>query len=296
MKFTWNKESDEKMTLKKFLKNKGVSHRTLSSLKKGNGKVLVDGKKRSLSIEVGKGKITLILPPEKSDENVKISKEPLDIIYEDSNWLVVDKPPLLSSVPGPSNRTDTLVNRVKFHLWQQKSKDLVPHVITRLDRDTSGLVLVAKHRFAQGLINKQVEEHSIDKRYLAVVEGIIAEKHGIIDKPLGPRENGIGQMVTDTGKIAKTEYWVREYLGDKATLVECKLHPGRTHQIRAHFSSINHAWIGDELYGGRLDWGLERQALHAYQLAYVDPFTQEEKLFKSEMPKDLENLIVRLKN
>lgn len=105
----------------------------------------------------------MILPPEKSDENVKMSKEPLDIIYEDSNWLVVDKPPLLSSVPGPSNRTDTLVNRVKFHLWQQKSKDLVPHVITRLDRDTSGLVLVAKHRFAQGLINKQVEEHSIDK-------------------------------------------------------------------------------------------------------------------------------------
>lgn len=296
MKFTWNKESDEKMTLKKFLKNKGVSHRTLSSLKKGNGKVLVDGKKRPLSIEVGKGKITLILPPEKSDENVKMSKESLDIIYEDSNWLVVDKPPLLSSVPGPSNRIDTLVNRVKFHLWQQKSKDLVPHVITRLDRDTSGLVLVAKHRFAQGLINKQVEEHSIDKRYLAVVEGIIAEKHGIIDKPLGPRENGIGQMVTDTGKIAKTEYRVREYLGDKATLVECKLHTGRTHQIRAHFSSINHALIGDELYGGRLDWGLERQALHAYQLAYVDPFTQEEKLFKSEMPKDLENLIVRLKN
>src|SRR5699024_11417746 len=86
MKFKWNKKSEEKMTLKKFLKNKGVSHRTLSSLKKGNGKVLVDGKKRSLSIEVGKGKITLILPPEKSDENVKISKEPLDIIYEDSNW------------------------------------------------------------------------------------------------------------------------------------------------------------------------------------------------------------------
>ena len=238
----------------------------------------------------------MILPPEKSDENVKMSKEPLDIIYEDSNWLVVDKPPLLSSVPGPSNRTDTLVNRVKFHLWQQKSKDLVPHVITRLDRDTSGLVLVAKHRFAQGLINKQVEEHSIDKRYLAVIEGIITEKHGIIDKPLGPRENGIGQMVTDTGKIAKTEYWVREYLGDKATLVECKLHTGRTHQIRAHFSSINHALVGDELYGGRLDWGLERQAVHAYQLAYVDLFTQEEKLFKSEMPKDLENLIVRLKN
>ena len=170
MKFTWNKESDEEMTLKKFLKSKGVSHRTLSSLKKGNGKVLVDGKKRSLAVEVNKGKITLILPPEKSDENVKMSKEPLDIIYEDSNWIVVDKPPLLSSVPGPSNRTDTLVNRVKFHLWQQKSKDLVPHVITRLDRDTSGLVLVAKHRFAQGLINKQVEEHSIDKRYFAVVE------------------------------------------------------------------------------------------------------------------------------
>src|SRR5699024_5936384 len=122
MKFTWNKEGDEKMTLKKFLKNKGVSDRTLSSLKKGNGKALVDGTKRSLSIEVDSGKITLILPPEKSDENVKISKEPLDIIYEDSNWLVVDTPPLLSSVPGPSNRIDTLVNRVKFHLWQQKSK------------------------------------------------------------------------------------------------------------------------------------------------------------------------------
>src|SRR5699024_11784740 len=103
----------------------------------------------------------------------------------------------ISSFTGHSNRIDTVVNLFKIHLWQQKSKYLVPHVITRLDRDTSGLVLVANHRFAQGLINKQVEEHSIDKRYLAVVEGIIAEKHGIIDKPLGPRENGIGQMVTD---------------------------------------------------------------------------------------------------
>ena len=169
MEFTWQNHSGKKATVKRILTNHGVSHRMLAKLKRGQGNVRLNGEKTVLSALVGQNdKVTLVLPPENDDERILVSHERIKVVYEDENWLLLDKPAGISSVPGPSNDHDTMMNRVKGYLIDQKSENLVPHAVTRLDRFTSGLMLCAKHGFAQGLISKQVQEHSMEKRYLAV--------------------------------------------------------------------------------------------------------------------------------
>lgn len=288
MKFTWQKDDQEKETVKDFLTNRGVSHRMLRTVKQKQGKVLVGRRRKALNYVLSEpAALTLVLEPERPDSAVPPSQGSLVVVYEDSNWLVVDKQAGLNSVPGPANRTDTLVNRVKGYLVSQQAKDLVPHVLTRLDRFTSGLTLVAKHRFAQGLINKQLEKHQIDKRYLALVEGELKSDHGLIDQPLQQAPDSFAQEVALTGKSAQTEFWVKRRFGSMATLVEVKLHTGRTHQIRAHFSYLGHPLVGDQLYGGHFIWRMNRQALHAFQLGFIDPFTQQLLKFSSQLPTDL---------
>lgn len=289
MKYTWKKVDETPQTLKQFLKQKGLSHRIFSRLKHGQGKVIANNKKRNLDYEITSGEVTLILPIEKSDPNVAVSSKPLDIVFEDSNWIVANKPAGVNSVPGPSDRSHTMVNRIKYHLQNEGQKDLVPHVITRLDRDTSGLMLVAKNRFAQGLINKQVEKHLIEKDYVALIQGKI-NNHGFYTEALGPKPDGIGQMVQAEGKEAKTEYKQIQSTEDMSVVL-CRLHTGRTHQIRVHFSYHHHALLGDELYGGSLDQGIKRQALHAYHLAFIDPFQQVKKEFTIELPNDMQEVL-----
>ncbi|GBG94237.1 ribosomal large subunit pseudouridine synthase D [Ligilactobacillus salitolerans] len=264
----------------------------LSTLKHGQGRVLVEKKRVQLTETIQMPTaVTLIMEPEKPDQNVPESDGPLTILYEDSNWLVVDKPAGLTSVPGPSNRTDTLVNRVKGQLKRQGSKDLVPHVLTRLDRFTSGLVLVGKHRFAQGLLNKQLETKQVQKTYFALVGGSLEKDHDLIDQPLQRAQGSFAQEVAVTGKKAVTEYWVTRRFGPQATLTKVKLHTGRTHQIRAHFAYLGHPLLGDELYGGALNYGIKRQALHAAKLSFIDPFTGQKLTFTSPIPADLQAVL-----
>ena len=297
MKFTWQKEDNKIETVKSFLSRKGVSHRMFRSIKHKQGKVLVNQRRKTLDFVLqDPSGITLILDPEKPDPAVPPSDGQLNVIFEDSNWLIVDKQACLNSVPGPSDRSDTLVNRVKGHLIMQKAKDLVPHVLTRLDRFTSGVTLVAKHRFAQGLINRQMESHSVDKRYLALVEGQLEFEHGLIDQPLRQAPGSYAQEVNLAGKQAQTEYWVKESFGKVATLVEVQLHTGRTHQIRAHFKYLGHPLLGDELYGGKFVYGLQRQALHATDLSFIDPFTNKQMIFHSQLPADLTAALQQLRS
>ncbi len=287
MRFTWQKDDSKPETVKQFLTSHGVSHRMLSSVKHGQGKTLVGYHNKKLGYVLKKpAEITLLLDPELPDPSVPPSDGKLDIEYEDTHWIVVNKPAGLNSVPGPSNRSDTLVNRIKGHLLKQNSLDLVPHVLTRLDRFTSGLVLIAKHRFAQGLINKQIECHIIEKKYVALAEGRLASDHQVISQPLSQAPNSFAQEVNQHGKKALTEYWVSRRYGDFATLVIVKLHTGRTHQIRAHFKYLGHPLIGDELYGGKMELGMTHQALHAQELRFTDPFTSRQLAFKCPIPTD----------
>ncbi|WP_286028951.1 RluA family pseudouridine synthase [Ligilactobacillus agilis] len=294
MEFTWQNEGKQQ-TLKKFLAARGVSHRLMGKIRRQKGAVLVDGKKVPFGTVLHQNEqVTLVLPEEKPVIKIAASPKPIEVLYEDANWLLVAKPAGLTSVPGPSNREDTLVNRVKYYLERNGRKNVVPHIITRLDRYTSGIVLLAKHSFAQGLIDKQVSNHEFDKRYYAIVAGQVTKQHGLIEAPLKRKEGENFQIVSPDGRQAVTEYWLKANLAG-GSLVEVKLHTGRTHQIRVHFQSKGHPLLGDELYGGPLDMGIERQALHAYHLAFNDPFTNKRLVVEAPLPSDMKSVLAKLK-
>ncbi len=294
MEFTWQNEGKQQ-TLKKFLAAKGVSHRLMGKIRRQKGAVLVDGKKVPFGTVLHQNEqVTLVLPEEKPVIKIAASPKPIEVLYEDANWLLVAKPAGLTSVPGPSNREDTLVNRVKYYLERNGRKNVVPHIITRLDRYTSGVVLLAKHSFAQGLIDKQVSNHEFDKRYYAIVAGQVTKQHDLIEAPLKRKEGENFQIVSPDGRQAVTEYWLKANLAG-GSLVEVKLHTGRTHQIRVHFQSKGHPLLGDELYGGPLDMGIERQALHAYHLAFNDPFTNKRLVVEAPLPSDMKSVLAKLK-
>lgn len=294
MEFTWQNEGKQQ-TLKKFLAARGVSHRLMGKIRRQKGAVLVDGKKVPFGTVLHQNEqVILVLPEEKPVIKIAASPKPIEVLYEDANWLLVAKPAGLTSVPGPSNREDTLVNRVKYYLERNGRKNVVPHIITRLDRYTSGVVLLAKHSFAQGLIDKQVSNHEFDKRYYAIVAGQITKQHGLIEAPLKRKEGENFQIVSPDGRQAITEYWLKANLAG-GSLVEVKLHTGRTHQIRVHFQSKGHPLLGDELYKGPLDMGIERQALHAYYLAFNDPFTNKRLVVEAPLPSDMKSVLAKLK-
>lgn len=289
MEFTWQASKTER-TAKQVLSAHGVSHRMFSQINRENGQVLVNDQvvKPASPVDTG-DRVTLVVPEELADANVPASTNPITIVFENEHLLVVDKPAGLTVVPGPSNRTDTLVNRVKGYLISQSATNLVPHVVTRLDRDTSGLVLIAKHRLANSWLNQQLADHTLVKRYLAVVNGNLTTDHAVIDTPLRRADEGFQQIVAPDGKTAKTEYWVKQR-GDDWTLVSVLLHTGRTHQIRAHFKSLGHPLLGDELYDGPMNQ-INRQALHASELSFNDPVSGEFETFKSELPADMMAII-----
>lgn len=291
MQFEWQKETGPDQTVKKFLGTKGVSHRLISAAKQeSDASFQLNGDLVDASEFVSVGDtIGFNLPDEPSDPNVPVSYEPLDIVAETNHWLVVNKEAGLTVVPGPANREDTLVNRIKGHLMNENSAQLVPHIITRLDRFTSGLVLVAKHRYANSLFSEQLANHELKKTYIAIVAGNMEKAHDLIDKPIRRADEGFNQIVAPDGKSAQTEYWV---LGqnDDYSLVKVNLLTGRTHQIRVHFQAIGHPLLGDELYHGPLNLGISRQALHASELSFTDPFTGELQQFKADLPADMAQL------
>lgn len=291
MKITWQKNDAKEVTLKNFLLRQGVSQRLYGKIKKGYGTVYLDGVKTAVPVLLPKKvELTLELPPDPPEEHVAPSFAPITILYEDEHWIVVDKSAGLTSVPGPSNQTDTLVNRVKGYLITKKDGTQTPRIITRLDRYTSGVVLFAKHSFGQTLLAKQ--KAMLDKRYLALVFGKVTPEHGLIEEPLGRLADSFCYGVVSDGKPAKTEYWVKGH-AHETSLVAVKLHTGRTHQIRVHFSANGHPLLGDKLYGGSQEL-IARQALHAQKLDFIDPFTAKKMTFEAPLPPDMQTLIEHL--
>ncbi|WP_258088868.1 RluA family pseudouridine synthase [Weissella fangxianensis] len=290
--FSWENQGDSTLRIKAFLAQRGVSHRMFAIIKRGGGQVLLNHKPVRTIDEVAPGDLVEVkMPAEQSNAVVAVSNLPISVLYEDENWLVVDKEAGLTSVPGKADRETTMVNRVKGYLMSEGAEDLVPHVVTRLDRFTSGVALLAKHRFAHGLLDKQLQTHTVDKRYYAIVDGSVPDNHGFIDAPIGRMDDDfIRREVRPDGRPSQTEYWVINRMPNQ-TLVKVQLHTGRTHQIRVHFKYIGHPLIGDEIYGGPMDRGIGRQALHAYWLEFYDPFSEIQRHIQSPLPEDLKKIL-----
>jgi len=272
-------------TVKKFLATQGVSHRlfakiTAAQLVWRNGQPV-----KNVAVQAG-DVVTFSLPAE---SGLTPNQGALDVVFEDDNWLVVNKPAGLTSVPGPSLPDDSVVNRAAGYLVAQGYDGPQPAVITRLDRDTVGLVLVAKHSFAQGRLDQLGVNQSVEKRYRALISGHLGHKTGTIDLPLGLAADGIHREVQADGQSAQTEYHVVAESADYS-LLEIRLLTGRTHQIRAHLAHLGHPLVGDRLYGGDTHI-LTTQALQAYALSFTDPFTQAKRQFDLPIPEAFSRLM-----
>jgi 23S rRNA pseudouridine1911/1915/1917 synthase len=269
------------------------------------GLVTVNGgtAKPSYPVEVGDLVVVRIPPPETLE--VQPESIPLDIIYEDEDIIVVNKPPGMVVHPAYGHRTGTLVNAVLAHCPDLAGVegDQRPGIVHRLDKDTSGLIIVAKNDLARRHLQRQFKRREVKKVYLALLEGHLEPAQGVIEAPIGRDKKRRKRMaVVEGGREARTAYRVVEYFGAGVrsrahTLVEARPETGRTHQVRVHFASIGHPLAGDPVYGFRKQRlsGLRRQFLHAQALGFHLPGTEEYIEFAAELPDDLREVLEELR-
>ena len=249
---------------------------------------LNDSTSRPRQIVRGGDKIELTEPPL---EKIEMLPEviPLEILFEDDDLVVINKPPGLVVHPGAGHREHTLVNALLNHcatLSGIGGKER-PGIVHRLDKETSGSLVVAKNDATHRDLSKQFAARTVEKIYLALVAGKLRKPAGAIEGKIGRHPVHRKQMSATTlrGRVAKTEYRVVRS-SDRATLIECRLHSGRTHQIRVHLHHLGHAVLGDKIYAPRLTKDFPRQMLHAWKLGFRHPRTQEWKSFEAPVPDD----------
>jgi len=249
--------------------------------------------KGSLKLNIG-DRITVLVPPP-APSSLLPEEIPLNIVYEDSDLLVVNKPAGLTVHPAPGHPSHTLVNAILAHCpdLQGIGGSIRPGIVHRLDKDTSGLMVVAKNDAAQQNLSSQMKARSVVKRYSVLVQGHLSPATGTIEAPIGRNPHNRKKMaVVSGGREARTQYRVVKYL-DNYTLVEVTLETGRTHQIRVHLAAIGFPVVGDEVYGRRSPV-LRRQFVHACHLCFRLPSTGEYVEFNSELPPDLKEALERL--
>jgi 23S rRNA pseudouridine1911/1915/1917 synthase len=264
-----------------------------------DGGVLVNGhtSKPGYLLRVG-DEVCIVQSTLKSTGNAKPRMLPLDIVYEDEDLLVVNKAAGMVVHPSPGHVDDTLVNAVLAHYpGLQHVESLRPGIVHRLDRDTSGLIIVAKNARTQSALIGQMKRHEIVKRYLALVEGVVSIDDGSIDAPIGRDPRHRQQMaVTATGsREARTHFCVLERF-QRHTLLLLQLETGRTHQIRVHLKAISHPVVGDPVYGSGNTRGylsLNRQFLHAFQLTFTHPATGKVLELQAPLPEDLKFVLLQ---
>ena len=233
----------------------------------------------------------------KESQNIEPEKIDIDIVYEDSEIIVVNKRPNMVVHPTKRYQSGTLANALLYY-FKETNQDCIVRLVSRLDMDTSGLIIIAKNQYAHMELSNNMQKNEIDKRYLALVHGHMEEMEGTIDKPIyRPEiEGNMKRVVDERGQRSITHYKVIERLKD-ADLVECLLETGRTHQIRVHLSSLGHPIYGDTLYGYELDSEIiPRQALHAYGLNFKSPRTKKPLDLRAELPNDIKMLLEKLRN
>lgn len=281
---------NEGMLIRDFVKEHGISKTSLTDIKFKGGSILVNGETVNVRYRLSSGDVLkIVFPSEEPSVGLSGESLPLSIVYEDPFILVVNKPAGMNTIPSREHPTGSLANGL-IGYYQQAGISATAHVVTRLDRDTSGLVLVAKHRHVHHLFSEQQKSGGVNRIYEALAFGIIASDEGVIEAPIARKQDSIIEReVHPTGQFARTNYRVL-MRGQDFTKVRLKLETGRTHQIRVHLSYIGHPLLGDDLYGGPVDC-ISRQALHCREVAFFHPFLKKEMKFHADLPSDMAKMI-----
>lgn len=229
--------------------------------------------------------ITINLDYEENSDNIVPTNIPLNIVFEDDSFLIINKPAGIAVHPSMFHFDNTLSNGVKYYFEKIGLKKKI-RPVNRLDFYTSGLIIFAKNEYIQECLISQMKENIFKKEYICIVNGILKEKNGTINLPIARKENSIiERCVSENGQTAITHYEVLKEF-DNYSLLKCKIDTGRTHQIRVHMSSIGHPILGDTLYGISSSL-INRQALHCYKISFVHPITKEILTFECELPNDM---------
>lgn len=274
--------------LREFLLENNISRKTLTRIKFDNdGSIKVNSKEENVRYILKKGDIVEItLPSENYSEFVRFINKPIEIVYEDAYFLIVNKEINLPSIPSRNAEDESLLERVNYY-FREKNISSIPHIVTRLDKNTSGLVLIAKHRHIHALFSNM----EIDKYYTALINGKIKD-YGIVEAPIRRVSSSIIEReVGEGGEYAKTEYWLEKHnIKNDISVVRLKLYTGKTHQIRVHMKYLGYPLLGDELYGGDVSL-ISRQALHCSNLAFIHPISGEKVNVCTNLPDDMSNII-----
>ncbi|MGE7633415.1 RluA family pseudouridine synthase [Bacillus paramycoides] len=280
----------EGILVREFLKTKGISKAALTDIKFHGGAIEVNGEHASVRHKLQAGEeLQVFFPVEERSEGMIAENIPLCIVYEDDAVLVMNKEAYMSTIPSREHPSGSVANALLYHYDKQHLASTV-HIVTRLDRDTSGLMLIAKNRFVHHLLSKQHQQKGVKRTYEAIVHGMILEEVGTIDAPIGRKADSIiERTVCEDGQRAVTHFKVRESFPNK-TRVALELETGRTHQIRVHMAHIGHPLLGDDLYGGQRDV-MKRQALHSTSLTFYHPILEKEMTFTSSIPDDMQHAL-----
>lgn len=291
MTFTYSMPSDfVSKKIDDFLRQTGYSRRLIIDLKNEENGILKNGSPAFTNALLSPGDVlTIHLPPEEPSKHIAPMELPFPVIYEDEHILAVNKPADMPIHPSINNHENTLANAAAFY-FQQKEIPFVFRCINRLDRDTTGLVLLAKHPLSGCLLSQAVKERKIHREYLAICEGVLSEP-GTIDLPIGRKPGSAIMRCVDPiqGERAVTHY-TPLFSDGQHTLLRIHLETGRTHQIRIHMGAIGHPLPGDYLYHPVYD-DIKRQPLHSSSLTFSHPITGEELHLKAPLPEDMKGMM-----
>ncbi|UQS83279.1 RluA family pseudouridine synthase [Bombilactobacillus thymidiniphilus] len=292
MNYKWYKQTLISQSLGSFLQQKGFSRTQLKQFKFRQGQIYVNHKKRHLDFKlVLNDEVIVVLPKEVTSTKIKPMAGKIDILFEDDNYLLLNKPAGIASLPAKNINTPTMANLVKYYLQRTNQDNDVIHLVSRLDRDTSGVLTLTKNSYAHHLIDRQFRTANIQKEYLALVHDKlpVSTKWQTIDLPIGINDSNPNlRQVTNDGKPSVTKYLTVQQFSNY-TLVRLRLITGRTHQIRVHMAAIGHPLVGDLNYGGSQDI-IKRQALHCISLTFWDYIGDRKLQVRAPLPKDFKLL------
>ena len=285
-------EQDLPATIQEYLQSKNYSSQVIKDLKKMPESILIDGRWEYVRHQLSAGEtLTIRIQEEDSSEKIPPVQMDLNIVYEDEDIMVVNKPADMPIHPSLNNYYNSLANGLAWY-FEQQNKPFIFRCVNRLDRDTSGLTIIAKHMLSAGILSSMVAKREIHREYLAICKGHVLPEAGTIDAPICRVGDSIIERHVD---FEKGDHAVTHY-----QLVECKnghsllsihLETGRTHQIRVHMKHLGFPLIGDSLYNPGSQELITRQALHSHKLQFVHPITGEEMVFVAELPADMERVL-----